>query len=97
MTRWSDGPIYANVRYVLGSGQRTVVEMYPAGWFGLGTRVVRVPYAEGTLVIDLRDTSTRSLVWRGIASVQKNDASKLRGKLDDMVGKSFKKYPPKKS
>ena len=65
------------------------------GWRGLGTRWVRVPYAEGTLVIDLRDPSTRSLVWRGIASEEKRDPIKLEGKLDDMVKKPLKKYPPK--
>jgi hypothetical protein len=29
---------------------------------------VRVPYAQGTLVIDLRDPATRSFVWRAIAT-----------------------------
>jgi hypothetical protein len=71
------------------------LEQYPAGWRGWGTRVVRVPYAEGTLVIDLRDPTTKSLVWRGISSVEKNDASKIEGKLDDMVKKALEKYPPK--
>lgn len=84
-----------NVRYTLGAVRRTQVEAYPAGWRGLGTRWVRVPYAEGTLVIDLRDPSTRSLVWRAIASEEKRDPTKLEGKLDDMVKKSLKKYPPK--
>jgi Domain of unknown function (DUF4136) len=54
-----------------------------------------VPYAEGTLVIDLRDPGTRSLVWRGIATEEKSDAAKIEGKLDDMVKKSLQKYPPK--
>ena len=58
--------------------------------------MVRVPYAEGTLVIDLRDAQKHALVWRAIASVEKSDASKIQGKLDDMVKKSFEKYPPKK-
>ena len=57
--------------------------------------MVRVPFTEGTLVIDLRDPSTRSLVWRAIAREHKSDASKIEGKLDDMVKKSFDKYPPK--
>ncbi len=70
-------------------------EVYPAGWRGWGTRVVRVPYTEGTLVIDLRDPSTRSLVWRAIAREQKSDAAKIEGKLENMVKKSFDKYPPK--
>ena len=84
-----------NVRYTLGAVRKTELEAYPAGWRGWGTRVVRVPYTEGTLVIDLRDPSTRSLVWRAIARQDKGDAAKLEGKLDDMVRKSFDKYPPK--
>jgi len=84
-----------NVRYRLGSARKTELEQYPAGWRGWGTRVVRVPYAEGTLVIDLRDPTTRSLVWRAIASVEKNDATKIESKLHDMVKKSLEKYPPK--
>jgi hypothetical protein len=89
------GPSDLNVRYHLGTARKAEVEAYPAGWYGLGTRVVRVPYTEGTLVIDLRDPTTRSLVWRGIASEEKNDPAKIEGKLDDMVRKAIEKYPPK--
>ena len=46
-------------------------------------------------MIDLRDPSTRSLVWRAIASEEKSDAVKIEGKLDDMVRKSLEKFPPK--
>src|SRR5712692_208487 len=84
-----------NVRYTFGTARKMETEAYPAGWYGWGTRVVRVPYAEGTLVIDLRDPTTRSLVWRAIASEEKSDATKIEGKLDDMVKKSIDKYPPK--
>ena len=90
------GPADLNVRYTFGAVRKTELEAYPAGWYGWGTRYVRVPYAEGTLVIDLRDPSTRSLVWRAIAAEDKSDASKIQGKLDSMVKKSFDKYPPKK-
>jgi hypothetical protein len=85
-----------NVRYTFGTARKMEMESYPAGWRGWGTRVVRVPYAEGTLVIDLRDPTTRSLVWRAIAGEEKSDATKIEGKLDDMVKKSMEKYPPKK-
>lgn len=85
-----------NVGYRFGALKKIELERYPAGWYGLGTRIVRVPFAEGTLVIDLRDPTTRSLVWRGIASEEKSDPAKIEGKLDDMVKKSFDKYPPKK-
>lgn len=84
-----------NVRYTLGAVRKSEVETYPAGWRGWGTRVVRVPYTEGTLVLDLRDPTARSLVWRAIAREEKSDASKVEAKLDDMVKKSFDKYPPK--
>jgi hypothetical protein len=84
-----------NVRYTMGSARKTEVDAYPAGWRGWGTRVVRVPYTEGTLVLDLRDPSTKSLVWRGIAREDKSDAAKIEGKLEDMVRKAIDKYPPK--
>ncbi len=85
-----------NVFYQFGSARRVETETYPAGWRGLNTRVARVPYSEGTLVIDLRNPATRSLVWRGVATESESDPGKLAGKLDDMVKKSIAKYPPKK-
>jgi hypothetical protein len=90
------GPSDLNVRYTFGSVRKLETEAYPAGWYGWGTRIVRVPYAEGTLVVDLRDPTTRSLVWRGISSEEKTDATKIEGKLDKMVKKALDKYPPKK-
>jgi hypothetical protein len=84
-----------NVVYTLGTVRKVETEAYPAGWRGLGTRVVRVPYAEGTLVIDLRDTSKRSLVWRAVSVEEKSDAMKLAGRLEEMIRKSIEKYPPK--
>ena len=95
MTKVS-GPSDLNVRYRFGSARRAEIERYPAGWRGFGTRIVRVPYTEGTLVLDLRDPSTRSLVWRATASEEKSEAVKIEGKLDDMVRKSVERYPPKK-
>jgi hypothetical protein len=96
LTLVTSGPSDLNVRYTFGAARKTEIEAYPAGWYGFGTRYVRVPYAEGTLVIDLRDPATRSLVWRAIAAEEKSDATKIQGKLDDMVKKSIDKYPPKK-
>lgn len=95
LTFVASGASDLNVRYTLGAVRRTELEAYPAGWRGWGTQIVRVPFTEGTLVIDLRDPSTRSLVWRAIAREDKSDASKIEGKLDAMVKKSLDKYPPK--
>ena len=85
-----------NVRYSLGTANRKEIDAYPAGWRGLGTRRVAVHYAEGTLVLDLRDTKRRDLVWRAIAREEQRDAMKIRGHLDEMVKKALDKYPPKK-
>jgi hypothetical protein len=95
LTYVESGKSDLNVRFTLGAVRLVENEAYPAGWRGWGTRIVRVPYTEGTLVIDLRDPSTRSLVWRAIAREDKPDAAKVEGKLDDMVRKSFDKFPPK--
>ena len=84
-----------NVRYSLGSAGKREVETYPAGWRGWGARRVAVHYTEGTLVLDLRDPATRSLVWRGIAVEDKSDPMKLEGRIDAMVKKALDKYPPK--
>ena len=88
------GPSDLNVFYTMGSLRRVETETYPAGW--RGTRVARVSNTEGNLVIDLRDPTTRSLVWRGIATEEKANPAKLAEKLDDMVKRAIAKYPPKK-
>jgi hypothetical protein len=90
-----EGKSSMNVRYTLGAVREVKTEAYPAGWRGYGTAIVRVPYTEGTLVLDFRDPSTRSLVWRAIARVEKGNAQDVEKKLDDMVKKSIDKYPPK--
>lgn len=95
LVRIESGRSDLNVRYHFGSARKAELETYPAGWRGWGTRVVRVPYTEGTLVIDLRDPTTRSLVWRGISREENHDPYKIQGKLDDMVRKAIEKYPPK--
>ena len=84
-----------NVRFTLGQARRTEVEAYPAGWRGLGTRRVRVAYTQGTLVINLRDTNRKELVWRSVAEEEKSDPMQIAQHLDDMVRKSIDKYPPK--
>lgn len=82
-----------NVRFSLGSSPRKEVDVYPTRWYGARRVVTR--YTEGTLVIDLRDTSQRALVWRAV-SEEDGSPSHINDKIDDMVKKSFEKYPPKK-
>ena len=95
LTMVMNGPADLNVTYTFGTVRAMETEAYPAGWRGWGTAIVRVPYAEGTLVIDFRDSATHSMVWRAIASVEKRNPIKVEDKIDDMVHKAIKKYPPK--
>jgi uncharacterized protein DUF4136 len=92
----ADGAPDLNVFYILGSRGVVEQEVFPAGRRGLGTRVVRVPATEGSLLISLRDPKTRSLVWRGIAWDEKANPTDIAKKLDDWVRKVIEKYPPKK-
>lgn len=85
-----------NVFYNLGSFRGTETEAVPAGWRGRQTRVIKVQNTQGTMVIDMRDPSTKSLVWRAVATEDEPNPSKLAEKLDDMVKKAIKEYPPKK-
>jgi hypothetical protein len=84
-----------DVIFSLGSDPGTKTERLPARWRGRG-RAVRVPNMAGTLVIDLRDAETRSLVWRGVAMEDERDPVKLATRLDDMVRRTIARYPPKK-
>jgi hypothetical protein len=74
---------------------------YGGYWSGYTTSVVHVQEIEvGTLMVDMLDGATESLVWRGIAQ------KKLKGKgyhsveavklINKIVGKLFKNYPPKR-
>jgi hypothetical protein len=92
----SPGPADLIVNYTFGGAREIRPEPYPVGWRGWGGwRVAPVPYAEGRLVIDLRDSATHSMVWRAIAEVEKSSPHKVEEKIDDMVRKAVKKYPPK--
>jgi len=49
----------------------------------------------GTLVIDLFDTKTKQLIWRGTASdTLSNNSNKNIENLNKGVEKLFKKFPP---
>jgi len=92
----ASGQADLNVIFRLGSARRNEVDDFPAGRYGLARRRVVTQYTEGTLIIDLRDTSKRELVWRAVAVEDKSDPSKIADRLDEMVKKSIEKYPPKK-
>jgi hypothetical protein len=91
-----DGPADLEVSWEFGSARKLDTQTYPAGWRGRGTRVVQVRQSEGTLVVDLLDTVSRTLVWRSVATDAERNPQKLAGQLDKLARKSLGKYPPKK-
>lgn len=88
------GPRDLNVGFSLGTARRKDVEFYPAGWWG--ARRIVTGYTEGTLVVNLHETSARNLIWRTITVQDKASPAQVQAKLDDMVKKAFEQYPPKK-
>ena len=64
------------------------------GGFGDSTTTVDT-YKVGTLVVDLFDSSTKKLIWRGSASDTLSDKSDKNIKtLDKGVQKMFDRFPP---
>ena len=70
---------------------------FGGGGFGEATTTTDT-YKVGTLVVDLFDTKSKELVWRGNASdTLSNNSDKNIKNLDKDVEKMFKKFPPESS
>uniref|UniRef100_Q01NB4 DUF4136 domain-containing protein n=1 Tax=Solibacter usitatus (strain Ellin6076) TaxID=234267 RepID=Q01NB4_SOLUE len=69
------------------------------GWRGFGTTTATtsVDYNHvGTLVVDVFDSNTKALIWRGVASdTLSSKPDKNDKKLDEAVQKMFEHFPPK--
>jgi hypothetical protein len=70
------------------------------GWRGFGggmgeATTTTETYRVGTLIIDLFDSSTKQLIWRGSSSdtLSKNSDKNIKN-LDKDVEKMFKQFPP---
>lgn len=81
----------------------TFYDNYGGGWgwrwggggFGEATTVTDT-YRVGTLVVDLFDTRSKKLIWRGSESDALSDKSSKNIKnLDKGVEKLFREYPPR--
>jgi hypothetical protein len=67
---------------------------FGGGGFGEATTTTET-YKVGTLIVDLYDTKTKQLIWRGSSSdTLSNNANKNTENLDKGVEKMFKKFPP---
>jgi hypothetical protein len=64
---------------------------------GMGTSTTTVnEYTVGTMVVDIFDTKSKQLIWRGIGSDELSDkADKNQKKIAKATEKMFKKFPPK--
>ncbi|HEY4045272.1 MAG TPA: DUF4136 domain-containing protein [Acidobacteriaceae bacterium] len=65
-------------------------------WRGFGTSTTTIEnYKEGDLVVDIFDTSTERLLWRGVAVESLSDSSEKNIKaLNKAVQKLFENFPP---
>ena len=87
-----------NVAYYASARERLDVTMwnygYPGrwgGWYPGPGYVTAVPYAEGTVIVDVIDAKTHDLVWRGRGqATSSNDPAdfqkNLRGAVQSIVG-----------
>jgi uncharacterized protein DUF4136 len=67
---------------------------FGGGGFGEATTTTET-YKVGTLVVDLFDTKTKQLIWRGASSdTLSNNSDKNIKNLDKGVDKMFKHFPP---
>ena len=86
-----------------GGGAADIVLVYHAGvqdkldvqqWGYAARRWDVRQYHEGTLVVDVIDANTDSLVWRGIASGEVTSSSESIKQLEQVVQKMFATFPP---
>lgn len=67
---------------------------FGGGGFGEATTTTDT-YKVGTVVVDLFDTKTKQLIWRGAASdTLSNNSDKNIKNLNESVDKMFKHFPP---
>jgi hypothetical protein len=82
-------------------GVDNITEIRQTGYnYGMGGNVRTDHFQEGTFILDMMDSQTKNLVWRGIAEgvLDENPSpEKLEKDARDMVDKLLRKYPPPKS
>jgi uncharacterized protein DUF4136 len=87
-----------NVTYTGSLKENVSLEGFGSGgrFVGGNFSVNRYTTTEGTLVVELHDTQSNHLVWRGVGTETASEKSdKNISKLEKTVVKMFKEYPPK--
>jgi len=69
---------------------------YGWGWGGVGSSTTTVSeYTDGTLVVDIFDSATKTLVWRGVAQAElKRKQNKREKQASKAVEKLLRDFPP---
>jgi hypothetical protein len=99
---WTQVPTGGDVSVVAvgTTRERETLQTFYTGmgwhWRGFGDAITEVqPYKVGTLVVDMFDTSTQKLIWRGTASdVLASKPDKNIKELEKDVHKMFEHFPP---
>ena len=106
LTEVSSGGDVSIIAIEMTQNQQTLNTFYDGfgggwGWRGFGgggfgeATTTTETYKVGTLVVDLYDAKTKTLIWRGSASdTLSNNSDKNIKNLDKGVDKMFKKFPP---
>jgi len=72
---------------------------YGYGYRGYGGSAIDVStYTEGTLVVDIFDSKTKQLVWRGVArgAVEPGSSPEQQtARVNSVVAQMFQAYPPR--
>ncbi len=81
--------------YSAGIRENTSYQGYSMGWYNRTGSVYQFIEREGTLIVDIAVPARQEIVWRGVARDTLADKSdKNTKKVQKMVAKMFKKYPP---
>ena len=84
------------VDFVIGSFGRPNIVIAGRGRGGRPAPSASVDFTEATLVVDMKRSSNRELVWRGVYHDSESDSGKLAAKLPGDARTLVAKYPPKK-
>jgi hypothetical protein len=90
--RRSDPNGDADVLLVYHAGVRDKIDVQQWGY--AARRLDVRQYQQGTLVIDVVDARSKSLVWRGTAAGEVSSPDRSGQKLEKAVQKMFARFPP---
>ncbi len=100
-TKQATGPTDFVVHFVVTTQEKVDFNTYYSGWGYYGwygsSQVVADQYTEGTLVIDVFDSGTKGLAWRGTATgtIDPGATAEQRNlRIQDAVAGIFQRFPP---